>query len=160
MPDLFSARELIDVAIREEETGATYYRAVADATDSDELADFMRSVAAMEDEHAEKFRGLRERVGEFRPTGEGYGGEYESYMAYMLEGRIFPAGDEGVALAKRQEDERRAIDTAMELERNTLLFYQEMLKFIPEPQQNLLDDIIAEERQHLIGWANFRKRNA
>ena len=32
MPSLFSAKELIEVAVREEQTGAVYYRALADAT--------------------------------------------------------------------------------------------------------------------------------
>ena len=38
MPDLFSAKELIEVAVREEQTGAIYYRALAEATESEELA--------------------------------------------------------------------------------------------------------------------------
>jgi rubrerythrin len=80
-------------------------------------------------------------------------------MAYLLEGKVFPAGQDGVDLAKRQKDEAEAIETAMELERNTLLFYQEMLQFLPEVDRPLLDEIIAEERQHLIGFARYRQEN-
>jgi rubrerythrin len=159
MASIFSARELINVAIVEEHTGANFYRALADATDSAPLRDFALDVAKMEDEHEEKFRGLLEKVGDYTPQGESYEDEYGTYMAYLLEGKVFPAGQDGVELARKQEDDAQAVSTAMELERNALLFYQEMLQFIPEVDRPLLDDIIAEERQHLIGFARYRQEN-
>ncbi len=159
MPELFSARELIDVAIREEQTGATYYRALAESTESEDLAKFALQVAAMEDEHERKFRGMLDRLGDYEPAGEGYSGEYESYMAYMMEGRIFPAGQDGVELARRQASDKEAVETAVELERNTLLFYHELLRFVPEHEARLLDEIIAEERQHLADFARYREEH-
>lgn len=159
MGSLFSARELINVAITEEQTGATYYRAIAEQTQSDKMKRFALQTAAMEDEHEQKFKDLLASVGDYETAGESREGEYEDYMAYMLEGRIFPRGQDGAELARQQASDEDAAQTAMDMERNTLLFYQEMLKFIPEAQQDLLDGIIAEERQHLIGWANFRKSN-
>jgi rubrerythrin len=159
MARLFSARELINVAIVEEQTGATFYRALADATTSAPLRDFALDVAKMEDDHEQKFRDLLDKVGEYSPQGESYEDEYATYMAYLLEGKVFPSGQDGVELAKRQKDDAEAIGTAMELERNTLLFYQEMLQFIPEADRALLDNIIAEERQHLIGFARFRQQH-
>jgi rubrerythrin len=159
MVKLFSAREVIDIAIREEQTGANFYRALADNTDSDDLREFALEVAEMEDEHEQRFRDLRDRVGDYEPTGESYSGEYESYMSYLIEGRIFPAGQDGTDLAERQADDREAVETAMELERNTLLFYHEMLQFIPENEQPLLDDIIAEERQHVTDFAEYKEEH-
>ena len=70
MPELFSAKELIEVAIREEHTGAVYYRAVAEAAGTDELAAFAMTVAHMEDEHEAEFRSLLESLGPPRPPAE------------------------------------------------------------------------------------------
>jgi rubrerythrin len=156
MADLFSVAELIDVAIREEQTGATYYRALAESTDSEDLAEFALEVAAMEDEHEQKFRDLIERVGDYEPMGEQYGGEHEAYMSYLIQGRIFPAGQEGEELARRQSSDREAVETALELERNTLLFYHEMIRFVPEEDRPLLEEIIAEERQHVRDFVEYR----
>lgn len=156
MPQVFSAREMIEVAIKEEQTGATFYRALADSTDSEDLAEFAREVAAMEDTHEAKFKKLREEVGEYKTPRESYEGEYDSYMSYLLEGRIFPTGRDGEEMARRQESDEQAVNTAMELERNTLLFYHEMLKFIPEKQHALLEGIIDEERQHVRDFAEYR----
>ncbi len=160
MPDLFSASELINVAIKEEITGATYYRALAKKTASQDLKEFALKVAAMEDEHEAKFRKLLQEVGDYEPAAESYEGEYADYMAYMCEGRIFPVGKDGVELAKSQASDAAAVDTAMEMERNTLLFYHELLQFVPEKQRPLLDGIIAEERQHVTDFAKYKAQHA
>jgi len=157
MPNLFSVKELISIAVREEGTGANFYRAAARSARSAELKDFMLRVAAMEDEHGQKFSELLERIGGYEPQGESYDGEYESYMAYMLQGRIFAAGQDGVELARRQASDRDAVETAMELERNSLLFYHELAQFVPEADRPLLEGIITEERQHVTDLARYKE---
>lgn len=156
MPDLFSVRELIEVAIREEQTAAVFYRAAAANTDSKALKDFMLSVAKMEDDHERKFRALLSRVGAYEPAGESYGGEYESYMAYLTEGRIFPMGQDAVEMARRQPSDEEAVKTSMEMEKNTLLFYHEMTRFVRVNDRPLLEEIINEERQHVTDLARYR----
>jgi rubrerythrin len=156
MPELFSVSELINLAIREEETGATYYRALAEKTESADLKAFALKVAAMEDEHARRFRELLGHVGSYEPVGQAYEGEYSNYMEYMCQGRIFPVGEDGVAMAKRQASDEEAVNTAMAVERSTLLFYHELLPFVAENDRPLLDDIIAEERQHVTDFARYK----
>ncbi|NIM70404.1 MAG: hypothetical protein GTO48_08130, partial [Xanthomonadales bacterium] len=94
-----------------------------------------------------KFRNLLDTVGEYQPGGEQYAGEYESYMSYLIEGRIFPEGEESEQMARRLDSDREAVETGMEMERNTLLFYHEMIRFVPKEDRDLLRDIMAEERQ-------------
>ena len=155
MPTLFSASELINVAIKEEHTGAAFYRALADKTASKELAQFARKVAAMEDHHEAAFRKLLKKAGDYEPVGESYEGEYGDYMAYICAGRIFPVGADGVKLAQSQPSDEAAVTVAMEMERNTLLFYHELLPFVPEKDRPVLDGIIAEERLHVTDWAKY-----
>lgn len=158
MPELFSVREMIDVAVQEEQTGATYYRALADKTDSEQFRQFLLQVARMEDEHEQKFRHLLAELGDYSAP-ESYGGEHESYMSYLIEGRIFPVGEEAEALAGRQASEKEAVETAIEMERNTLLFYHEMMRFVRERDRSLLDEIIAEERQHVRDFAEYKEEH-
>lgn len=156
MSALFSAAELVNIAIREEVTGATYYRALANRTGSPELKDFAMKTAAMEDEHAERFRKLLDAAGDYRPTGESYTGEYQEYLAYLIEGRIFPMGQEGEALAARQESDAQAVATAADMEKNTLLLYEELARFVPEKDRGLVEQIMDEERLHLLQFTKFR----
>jgi len=156
MPELFSASELINIAIREEVTGATYYRALARKAKSEKLRKFALDVAKMEDEHAEKFRKLLSEVKNYAPVGESYSGEYEEYIAYLIEGRIFPMGEEGEKLAARQKSDQQACETAAEMEKNTLLLYQELLRFVPERDRPLLQSIMDEERLHLLQFTRCK----
>ena len=159
MPELFSAAELVNIAIREEVTGATFYRALAKKTDCAALKDFAAKTAEMEDEHAEKFRKLLETIGDYEPAGESYAGEYEEYMSYLIEGRIFPMGEQGEALAARQESDRQAVETAAEMEKNTLLLYQELIRFVREKDRSILQGIMDEERTHLLQFTKFKAEN-
>jgi len=159
MAALFAASELINIAIREEETGATFYRALAENTDSEELSEFALTTAAMEEEHAEKFRQLLRQVGDYRPQGEQHEGEYGEYLAYLLEGRIFPVGDESRQMAARQRSDREAVETAREMEKNTLLLYQELSRFVPEGQRGVLEGIMDEERLHLLQFTRFKEEH-
>jgi len=160
MPDLFSARELIEVAIREEATASTFYTAAAGNADSKDLKAYLLEVAAMEVEHERQFRELLKRVGGYQPSGESYSGEYESYMGYLTEGRIFPMGRDGEEMARRQGSDKQVVETAMEMERNTLLFYHEMIRFVPVNDRPLLEDIISEERQHVTDFAKFKEEHS
>jgi len=155
MADLFSASELINIAIREEVTGATFYRAVADKAASDKLKQFARDTADMEDVHADKFRQLLGEVGDYKPVAESYAGEYQEYLAYLLEGRIFPMGEDGKKMAAEMASDAEAVQRAADMEKSTLLLYQELLKFVPEKQHAVLESIMDEERQHLLRFTKF-----
>ena len=159
MPELFSAAELVNIAIREEVTGATFYRALAKKTDSAKLKDFALKTADMEDEHAEKFRKLLSEISDYAPSGESYAGEYEEYISYLIGGRIFPMGEEAEALAARQESDLQAVETAAEMEKNTLLLYQELMRFVRDKDHAILQGIMDEERTHLLQFTKFKAEN-
>ena len=156
MPDLFAASELINLAIREETTGAAYYRAVARKTKSKQLKDFATKVARMEDDHAAKFRKLLQKVGDYKPVGEQYDGEYQEYIAYLVEGRIFPVGQDAEKMAAAQESDCQALETAVQMEKNTLLLYQELIQFVPEGERAVLKDVMDEERMHLVQFTKLK----
>ncbi len=157
MADLFSASELLNIAIREEVNGAAFYRALAAKTDSEALRGFAEDVAVMEDDHAEKFRKILDDVGEYKPVGQSYDGEYEEYLSYLVEGRIFPVGEDGEKMAAQQKSDVEAVETAARMEQNTLLLYQELMRFVPESQRSILDLIMDEERMHLTKFTQFKE---
>jgi len=152
MADLFSVRELIEVAVEEERTGAAFYRALAESGRSEALRAFAAKLADIEQMHERIFRRLLDRT-DRTAAGSTPAGDY---MAYMVQGRIFPAGRDGREMARQAASDREAADAAMELERNTLLFYLEMRQFVPEGHRAALTEVIEEERQHLADWAGFK----
>ena len=159
MANLFAASELINIAIREEGTGATFYRALAEKTKSPELKQFALKTASMEDEHAAKFRKLLGDVGDYRPVAESYTGEYQEYLSYLVEGRIFPMGEDARKMAAAMKSDKQAVEAAAEMEKNTLLLYEELAQFVPEKQRSLLKGIMDEERMHLVQFTKFKAQS-
>jgi rubrerythrin len=154
MRHAWGIRDLLEAAVREEQTGAAFYRKMADMTDSGELADFAEEVAEMEDEHEEKFLKMLDKLEEGEDvTGAGY-----DEMAYMAEGHIFPSGRDGTNLAREAGDDDAMIEQAIQLEQRTLLFYHELKDFIvgDEPEQ-MLQEVIDEERQHITDWKKYQR---
>lgn len=153
MTDLFSVRELLEVAILEEQTGAAFYRALAAKTADKELEAFARRVAEMEDAHEQLFSDMLERCRKAN-----FGREAPSdYMAYMAQGRIVPTDRDGAELAETAASDAEGVGRALQLERDTLLFYLEMKPFVPESERPLLEDVISEERQHVTDWVKFQQ---
>jgi rubrerythrin len=147
---------MLEAAVREEQTGAAFYRKMADLTDSDDLAEFAEEVARMEDEHEEKFLKMMEELEEGQDmTGAGY-----NEMAYMAEGHIFPSGRDGTSLAREAGDDDAMIEQAIQLEQRTLLFYHELKDFITDDrQQEMLQEVIDEERQHIVDWKGYQREH-
>jgi rubrerythrin len=80
-------------------------------------------------------------------------------MSYLVEGRIFPLGEEAEEMLANQKTDRDAVETSAEMERNTLLLYMELMRFVPESQQDILEDIVAEERQHLMDFTRYKEKH-
>jgi rubrerythrin len=146
--------DLLEAAVREEQTGAAFYRKMADLTDSSALAEFASDVAEMEDEHAEKFMQMMEELEEGQDiSGSGY-----DEMSYMAEGYIFPSGRNGQSLAREAGDDDAMIEQAIQLEQRTLLFYHELKDFIVDDrQQEMLQEVIDEEREHIVEWKKYQR---
>jgi len=159
MAYLFSPTDLLDIAIREEVTGATYYHALAERADSQELREFAARLARVEETHRDRFKEMLAELGGKGSEGESYEGEYESYLGYLLEGRIFPAGEKGEDLAAGQRSDAEAVETALALEKETLLLYHELMEFVPARYHKTLDAIVDEEREHLVDLTTYRKQH-
>jgi rubrerythrin len=154
MTELFSIRELLQVAIREEETGAAFYRELAEHTDDKDLEAFALRVAEMEDAHKEWFSELLESC---RDSGVGREAPGE-YLSYLAAERVLTDEDQARQLARDLDDEEAA-RRAMALERETLLFLLEMKDFVPKDELAVLEEVIDEERQHVTDWVKFRQQH-
>ncbi len=152
---VFRTSELINVAIRDEETGIAFYKALAGITKDPELKEHILGISRQEELHAQRFREMLDDVGDYKPQ-ERYEGEYESYLGTLLEARAFPAPEHAAAEAKRAKSDADAINIAMRLEKDTLLFLSELKEFVPDIHTEHIDAIIKEEREHLTELAKLR----
>ena len=96
------------------------------------------------------------KIKKYEPP-EIYPDEYFAYLRAYADGTIFTKEARGTELPT-VKDVPSAIKFAIQRELDSVLYYQEIKKFVPKDQQDLIDKIIAEERGHFLKLSKFLKK--
>ena len=161
MPYEFNANEIFEIAIRIEENGAQFYRRAAEFQTDVENRQALEKLAAMEDTHKATFEKMRQDLSaaEKKTTVFDPNNESSQYLAAMADAH---GGEGSPAAADKltgKESISEIIDIALDLEKESILFYLGLKDLVP-PQygQDKLDKIIGEERRHIVQLNALRKR--
>lgn len=154
---VFSTSELLNIAVKDEETGIAFYRTLAENTKNTELKERLLAISRQEEMHANRFKEMLSDVGEYKPQ-ERYPGEYTDYLNSLLEMRAFPGPEEAMAKAKTITSDAEGLEISLKLEKDTLLFLSELRKFVPETHWEYVDAVIEEEREHLKELGDLQKK--
>jgi rubrerythrin len=150
--ELFSAQDVVQFAIRIEENGEAFYREAERKASSEDAKALFGRLAAEEIEHRKVFERMLGKLGEFKPP-ESYEGEYMAYLRGHIDGRaVFKGGAPGSCSTLS------ALDFAIQRELDSMLYYQELKRVVPEREQKVLDAIIDEERIHFAQLSLIRQK--
>jgi len=154
MAVFFDISEIYQFAISIEENGERFYREVSGKFSDERIKEIFNFLADEEVKHKETFKGLLEKILEYKPA-ETYPGEYFAYLKAYAQELIFP-----VQVEKEIEEKmtvKEVLDFAIRRELDSILYYTEVKNVIPETQHTQLDKIIEQERQHFIKLSNLKK---
>ena len=152
----FDAAEIVRFAVRIEENGEKFYRFAATLSDEEDTRYLFNYLADEELKHKQFFGSILSKLDLSSLPFETYQGEYIEYMRNYLDRQII------FSKAKEQEakeitDMLSAVNFAMDRETDSILFYSEIKKLVPDKQHEKIEEIINEERRHFVKLANFRK---
>ena len=142
---LLHVSELIDIAVRDEEAGVAFYRALASEARDPRVRERMLAIAVQEEAQLAWFKKMRAEVGEAR-VAEQYPGEDDEYL-HALTAPAFPDVADAGELARRAKTDAEALEIAMRLEKDTLLLLVEMKRFLNDRHHKYLDLVIDEENR-------------
>ncbi|PLV58693.1 ferritin family protein [Thermotoga sp. KOL6] len=147
---MFSAKELLSVAIRVEKEGEEFYRKLSDRfKDKPDIKEFFSYMSRQESEHARTF----EKIGEeLKVSEETYLdlSDAEEYLKSFVEGRFFP-DTETMEKYLKEKSVEEAIDFSISVEKETIIFYYEILELLKnEKAKSLVKGIIEQEKQHVV----------
>lgn len=144
------ARELIRLARKDEEVGIEFYQKLSERVEDETLREKLLEIREQEVGHSERFQEMLDELSDYVPQ-EDFAGEYEQYYQSFLSKREYLETEDAVELASKAENDIDALKTALNLEKNTLLFYLEMKELIPAGQhEKLVHEVIDEEREHIV----------
>ena len=145
---LLTADEIIEIAMRLEESGAAFYNAAADRADTEDLRVLFEELAIQEQYHCRVFRQMGSNVLELSLTPD----QWDQFLAYadaLLQQQFLSSPEKALNLAWQARDEQGALQSALGFERETLLFFQQLREVVRSPEQQTVDRIIREEEQHI-----------
>ena len=151
----FSILEAVEVALMMEEEGIRFYTLAEQKTGDAEMKKFFSFLRDKERQHIELFRRL---FGEFSarasdPDAELWllDTEVSSYFRAHVDAAVFPTRGSAETVIAGLHGVTDILRLALRFEKESILFYHEMLANAPWPEaKELLEKVIAEERRHVV----------
>jgi rubrerythrin len=143
---LFSAKEIIELAIKIEKNGEAVYRSAIEKVPNPELVPLLEWMADEEVKHANWFAELKHNLEtkNENPFVEEMGHEL---FNEMLGDKNFSLKEVDFAAIEEIDD---LIETFIEFEKDTIIFYEVLKPFVEDPVvREYLNKIIDEEKHHI-----------
>ncbi len=156
MSILFSGSELLEIALGIERNGVAFYQALANNTQNKDAKAIYDYLASEEKKHLNTFRGLLNTAGQYQPP-EDYAEEYMLYLKSLVDNSVFSNITEAKQKAERISSEIEALDTGVQAEKDSILFYTEMQNFVRQPDQKIVLNIIDEEKAHMRQLSQLKR---
>src|SRR3989339_724070 len=144
----FSGSDIVEMGIQIEKNGKEYYDEVLKCSKSDKAKAMFKFLAQEEVNHVGYFKKLLLSL-EREEIAESYPGEYHEYMHHLSGLHVFTVKGKGLEVACKIKSDKEALETAVNFEKDSILFYYELKNFISVKDGKVLDEIIKEEQGHL-----------
>lgn len=154
----FSIHEVLELAIQTEKVGYQFYTEMAAKfSDAEELVSLFKTLAAKELKHEKAYTGLKDLLGESDSDIEGYE-EISHYMRAIVESEFFLGTNKALPDMSHIVTKKDAVDHALAFEKETILFFAGVRDVVKEKE--IVDEIIAEERRHVLWLDTLSKKLA
>jgi rubrerythrin len=152
----FSGSELLEIAVGIEKNGMAFYQALADKTENKNIKDIYIHLAGEEKKHLDTFQGMSDSLGQVKPP-ETYTEEYMLYLKSLVDSAVFSNIVEAQQKAKKALSEIEAIDTGIQAEKDSILFYAELQNLVRKQDRKVVTNVLDEEKKHLRQLSGLRR---
>jgi len=157
----FNAEEVFEMAIQIEANGAAFYRKAAELQKKKEDKEFLETIARMEDRHKVGFVEMKAQVSDLEKSQTVFDPNEELllYLKAMADAHKGEGDPEVANQLTGDETMAQVIETAIGLEKESILFYLGLKDIVPPKLgREKIDDIIAEEKKHVAQLSGFLKK--
>ena len=156
MPEIFKAAEILKTAIRIEENGIIFYHEMIKKFKEKDLQDIFLFLADEDERHRKIFEDMLSKSEQYEMV-DSYPGEYDAYLHAFADEHVFSKEKTGELMAKKTKDIKEAIRFGIEVELDSINYYQEIKHFVPDYQKDTIEKIIEEERSHFLKLSDIKK---
>ncbi|MDD4241567.1 MAG: ferritin family protein [Smithellaceae bacterium] len=154
---VFTANDIVEVAVRIEENGITFYNFAEKIAKTEDAKKLFAQLALAEAAHKRTFEKLLSQIETYTPP-ERYAGEYADYLRNYVDNNLIFTKDVMDKQLSQVTDTVGAFDFAMQRELDSILYYHEVKNLVPAAQHEAIEKIIEEERKHYQMLNQMKKR--
>jgi rubrerythrin len=145
---VLTGNEVIEIATRLEESGEAFYNAAAERATTPGVKALFRDLAVQEQYHRRAFQQMgRDRVELILSPEQWH--EFQAYTGALLQNSFFARPENALNRAAAAQDERSALQAALDFEKEAILFFQELESAVRGPGQQTVERVIQEEKRHI-----------
>ncbi len=155
MSVLFTATEIITMAVEAEKNGLAFYQAMTSKAKDKQARNIFSFLAEEEAEHENTFQAL---LDDFDPIDMSHTdeAEYHNYLNAFISTRMFNSDVNIDVLVQNITSDVEAVDIAIQIEKDSILFYYELREQVQSEGRKNINEIIKEEKTHLARLAQLR----
>lgn len=157
MAYFFHSSDIAKTAVEIERKGRGFYLRLVETAKTEKIRSLFKHLADEEAGHEQIFASLLERVGEVELPAWATKDEYSMYIQGLIESHALFSDKLVEKRMAALEDEKEAVMMAMNFEKDTLLFFTEMEKLVPDSEKDAVRQCADEERLHLYRLQNMLK---
>ena len=157
MSGLIKTREVIEAAVSIEENGYAFYKSVEGAIDDKDVKDVFSFLAGEENRHIVAFKKIYEGIDDQEDTiidDE----DSSDYIKALAEKNVFTKKDAANDMVKNIKTPFDAINLALNFERDSILFFNEIKSFVSQDNRDLINKLIKEEHDHIVKLHNLENQ--
>lgn len=156
MGNIFSGSEVVELGIEIEKNGRDFYDACAKKARDEAVGEMFRYLSREEERHIVSFKNMLDSIRQ-QDRAESYPGEYFAYLNALASEHIFTRANSGADLAARLKEDAQAVDMAIGLEKDSIIFYEGMKEVVPATEMAVVEELIAQEQAHLRKLVELKK---
>lgn len=153
--DKFNVIEMLEMGKEIENNGYRLYSAHAEETEDQKLKDLFNKLASDEKDHYNTFDELEKEYKDESQNDYDYLEKVEvnDYLQTLVEFEVFP---KGIKEELRNMTTKEVLERAIKSEKDSILFYQELIPYNEEKTKEVLRKLIEEEKGHYVSLVNYK----
>ncbi|OGW74711.1 MAG: hypothetical protein A2Z72_07840 [Omnitrophica bacterium RBG_13_46_9] len=152
----FAGSEIVELGVQIEINGRDFYGYLFTKSKNIKAKEVFANLRDAEEKHIAKFREILDSVNKYDPK-EAYPEEYFAHMNSMAQNIVFTQKNKAKEIAKNVRDEIEAVDLGIAAEKDSIAFYTDMKKIVPQKDIDTVDEVIEQEKDHLNHLTDLKR---
>jgi rubrerythrin len=148
----FNADEIMEMAVRIEKNGKSFYLHAVEIESDEKMVSFFKKLAAMEEQHIRIFEQFREDLSDTDKESQIYDPDEQvsMYLKVMADAHGGEGNPDITKTLTGKESIKEIVNIALALEKQSILFYVGLVDFISHKQgKDKVNAVIEEEKKHV-----------